>query len=94
MTRIKDIQGIMGIVTFGTILAIAYHSAKAGLNKEQIRSLVTTAAKNLNETMEELVREGDDECPCHDCSWNDNGHCIILGDDLLTFGEDCPYRSE
>lgn len=61
MTKIKDIQGIMGIATFGMILSIAYYSAKAGLEKKQIRSLVTMAAKNLNETMEELVREGDEE---------------------------------
>ena len=61
MTKIKDIQGIIGIATFGMILSIAYHSAKAGLEKKQIRSLVIMAAKNLNETMEELVREGDEE---------------------------------
>ena len=41
----------------------------------------------------ELI-QGDDECPCHDCSWNDDGHCMIPGDDLSTLGEDCPYRSE
>ena len=61
MTKIKDIQGIMGIATFGMILSIAYYSAKAGLKKKQIRSLVTMAAKNLNETMEELVKRGDEE---------------------------------
>ena len=61
MTKIKDIQGIMGIAVFGMVLGIAYRSAKAGLEKEQIRSLVTMAAKNLNETMEELIREGDEE---------------------------------
>ena len=61
MTKIKDIQGIMGIATFAMILGIAYHSAKAGLEKKQIRQLVTTAAKNMNETMEELVKRGDEE---------------------------------
>lgn len=61
MTKIKDIQGIMGIATFGMILGIAYHSVKAGLDKKQVKVLVTTAAMKLNETMEELIREGDEE---------------------------------
>ena len=61
MTRIKDIQGIMGIASLGLILGIAYHSAKAGLDKEQVLSLVTTAAVNLIETMEKLDKRGDEE---------------------------------
>ena len=61
MTKIKDIQGVMGIASLGIILGIAYHSAKAGLEKEQILSLMTTAAKNLNEAMEELDKRGDEE---------------------------------
>lgn len=41
----------------------------------------------------ELI-EGYGECPCKDCSWNDDGYCLIEDDDLVTFGEDCPYRNE
>ena len=61
MTKIKDIQGIMGIASLGMILGIAYHSAKAGLDKEQATVMVTTAAMKLNEAMEELDKRGDEE---------------------------------
>lgn len=38
------------------------------------------------------ILEGIDDCHCSDCDWNDNGHCIIYKDNLVTLSEDCPYR--
>ncbi len=40
------------------------------------------------------IFDDNSECHCSDCSWNDDGHCLIPDDDLVTLGEDCPYRGE